>query len=227
MTEYSVPLHNRLGRFIGRPIFRLIFHLLSDVRIYGKQNIPAKGPYIITLNHVSLFDPPLLMAFWPTPPEGVGAIEVWQRPGQNILVQIYGCIPVHRGEYDRQLLDTMVTALKSGYPLLLAPEGVRSHGHGMNRAHPGVAYIADKTGAPVVPVGVAGTKDDFFDRAIRLKRPTAEVRIGKPITLPPVSGIGAERREALQANADKVMQAIATLVPPEYRGVYQSNDEVA
>ena len=225
MTPYSVPLFNRLARRVGRLILRLVFQLLSEVKIYGRENVPKEGPYIISVNHVSLYDPPLILAFWPTPPEAAGAIEIWSKPGQDILVRLYGCIPVHRGEYDRQLLDTVISVLKSGRPLVLDPEGARSHGLGMRRAHPGVAYIADKTGAPVIPVGVVGTTDDFFDRAIHFKRPKLEIRIGKSLILPSVNGTVAERREALQANADQVMLAIAALVPPEYRGVYQTSNE--
>jgi 1-acyl-sn-glycerol-3-phosphate acyltransferase len=90
---------------------------------------------------------------------------------------------------------------------------------------PGAAYIIEKTGVPVIPVGITGTTDDFFTRAIRFKRPLLEMRIGKPLNLPPVEGIGAARREALQANADQIMLAIAALVPPESRGVYRTSSE--
>jgi 1-acyl-sn-glycerol-3-phosphate acyltransferase len=119
----------------------------------------------------------------------------------------------------------MIAVLNSGKPLLLAPEGRRSHNHGMQRAMPGVAYIAEKTGTPVIPVGIVGTTDDFFDRAIHLRRPAVEMRIGKPMTLPKVEGKGAVRREALQANANQIMLAIASLLPPEYRGIYQTSSE--
>jgi hypothetical protein len=67
-----------------------------------------------------------------------------------------------------------------------------------------------------------GTTDDFLERALHFKRPRIEMRIGKPINLPGVEGKGAERREALQANADQIMQAIADLIPAEYQGVYQN-----
>ncbi len=227
MKSYSVPLTNRLARRVLRPIFRLVFHILSDVKIVGRGNVPKHGPYLITINHVSLFEPPFILSFWPTPPEGAGAIEIWSRPGQAILVRLYHGIPVHRGDFDRQLLDTMIAVLKSGRPLLLAPEGGRTHDLGMRRALPGVAYIVDKTGVPVVPVGIIGTTDDFMDRALHLKRPGLEMRIGKPLTLPQVEGKGATRREALQTNADKIMQAIAELMPPDYRGVYQTSRESA
>jgi len=225
MTAYSVPLANRLLRGVFRPIFRLIFYLLSDVKITGKENIPHSGAYLITINHISLFEAPLMAAFWPSAPEAAGAVEIWDRPGQSILVRLYGGIQVHRGEFDRQALESIIAALNSGRPLLLAPEGRRSHAPGMQRALPGAAYIIEKTGAPVLPVGIVGTTEDFFDRAIRMHRPTIEMRIGKPIHLPPVEGKGATRRAALQANADRIMLAIAALVPAEYRGVYQALGE--
>jgi 1-acyl-sn-glycerol-3-phosphate acyltransferase len=223
MKSYSVPIFNRIIRIVFRPIFRLVFHILSDVKIIGRENVPASGPYLITINHVSLFEPPFLLAFWPVAPEAAGAIEIWNRPGQNILVRGYHGIPVHRGEFDRQALSSMIAVLQSGRPLLLAPEGGRTHELSMRRALPGVAYIIDKTRVPVVPVGITGTTDDFLDRALHLKRPGIEMRIGKLVKLPPVEGKGAERREALQANADQIMQAIAELIPAEYRGVYQTS----
>jgi 1-acyl-sn-glycerol-3-phosphate acyltransferase len=222
MTEYSVPIINRLARRVLRPVFRLVFHVLSDVKIVGRENVPKRGSYLITINHISLFEPPFILSFWPTPPEGAGAVEIWSRPGQAILVRLYHGIPVHRGEFDRQLLDTMIAVLKSGRPLLLAPEGGRTHDLGMRRALPGVAYIVDKTGVPVIPVGIIGTTDDFFNQVSHLRRPRLEMRIGKPFNLPMVEGKGAARREALQANADQIMQAIGDLMPPEYRGVYDA-----
>lgn len=227
MTQYSVPFHNRVFRRLFRPLFRLIFHLLSDVKINGKENIPAHGGYLITINHISLFEPPFMLAFWPIAPEGAGAIEIWNRPGQSILVRLYGGVQVHRGEFDRQALEKMIAALSSGRPLLLAPEGRRSHTHGMQRALPGAAYIVEKSGVPVLPVGIVGTSDDFFTRAIHMQRPRIEMRIGKPFILPPVAGKGAVRREALQANADQIMLAIAALIPPEYHGIYTATKEPA
>ena len=227
MRQYSVPFANRIFRGIFRPIFRLVFYLLSDGKIIGKENIPTHGPYMVTINHISLFEAPFIAAFWPKPLEAAGAVEIWDRPGQATLVRLYGGIQVHRGEFDRQVLETMIAALKSGRPLLIAPEGRRSHAPGMQRAMPGVAYIVEKTGVPVLPVGFVGTTEDFLSRAIHFQRPRIEMRIGKPIILPPVEGKGATRRESLQANADRIMLAIAALIPPEYHGVYRSSKEPA
>ena len=101
---YSVPTKVRIARGFLRPTFRLIFHAISQVKIIGKENVPPRGAYLIAFNHISLFEPPLICAFWPVAPEAMGAAEVWERPGQSLLARWYGGIPVHRDQYDRQLI---------------------------------------------------------------------------------------------------------------------------
>jgi 1-acyl-sn-glycerol-3-phosphate acyltransferase len=219
-VAYIVPLHTQTFRALMRPVFRLIFHILSQVRIQGLENVPKHGPYLIAINHISLYEPPFILAFWPTPLEAAGAVEIWQRPGQNMLVRLYGGIPVHRGNYDRSLIETMLAVLQSGRPLLIAPEGGRGHQIGMRQALPGAAYIIDQAGVPVIPVGIVGATDDFLENALHGKRPIIEMRIGQVIHLPTINGKGEQRRLARQRNTDLIMHRIAALLPPEYRGVY-------
>ncbi len=211
-------------RWLARPFIRLVFGLilriLSPIRILGRRNVPRGKPYIVAMNHVSLFEAPFVAAFWPEQLEVMGAVDVWSRPGQNILARMWGGIPVHRGDYDRALFDKVLAALRSGYPLLIAPEGGRSHKPGMKLAKPGVAYLVEQSGMPVIPVGIVGTTDDFFHKASKGKRPLLEMRIGKPLNLPPVEGKGEARRASRQRNADLVMRTIAGLLPEDYRGVY-------
>ena len=221
MTEpYKVPLHARVARSILRPIFKGLFYLLAKVEVQGYENVPAQGAYLVCVNHVSLFEPPLLLAFWPVMPEAAGAAEIWERPGQATLARLYGGIPVHRGQYDRKLLEVLVAVLHSGRPLLIAPEGRRSHTPGLQRGLPGVAYIVEKTGVPVVPVGVTGVNDDFLKRALQLHRSRLRMRIGKPFFVPEGNAQGKKRREIRQQNVDYIMRRIAELLPPEYQGVY-------
>jgi 1-acyl-sn-glycerol-3-phosphate acyltransferase len=73
---------------------------------------------------------------------------------------------------------------------------------------------------PVVPVGIVGTTEDYWQRATRGQRPALEIRIGKPIILPEITTKGADKHEARQQNADLVMRYLAGLLPEEYRGVY-------
>jgi 1-acyl-sn-glycerol-3-phosphate acyltransferase len=209
-----------LARPFVRVVLRLLFRILAPVKITGSKNVPLRTPYIAAINHVSLFEAPFVGVFWPEQLEALGASDVWDRPGQNILARMWGGIPVHRGDFDRAAVEGVVSALRGGSPLLIAPEGGRSHVPGMRQAKPGIAYIAEQTGLPVVPVAIVGTTDDFFKKASKGKRPLLEMRIGKPFQLPPVEGKGAERRESRQRNADLVMRHIAGLLPEAYRGFY-------
>jgi len=219
-NAYRVPLRFKIIRPVTKFVFRGIFRALARVRILGKENIPYGKPYVVAMNHVSIFDPPFVGAFWPEQLEIIGAIDVFSKPGQGQLLKLYGVIPVHRGDYDRPLLTRIIAIIKSGVPLLIAPEGARSHEPGMHPAKPGIAYIVEKTNAPVVPVGLVGTTEDFWQRASRGQKPALEMRIGKPITLPLITARGTEKHTARQKNADLVMSYLAGLLPEEYRGVY-------
>ena len=220
MGEYSVPLKYRLTRPILRWVFRGIFHILARVKVTGRENVPFGKPYVTAINHISLYDPPFAAAFWPEALEIIGASDVFDRPGQGQLLRLYGVTPVHRGEYDRALLEWTVGVIRAGRPLMIAPEGGRSHVTAMRRAEPGIGYIIEETRVPVMPAAIFGTTDDFWERARRGEKPVLEMRIGKPVILPPIEEKGTARREARQHNADLVMRHIAGLLPLEYRGVY-------
>jgi len=217
---YQVPLRFKIIRPMIKRLFRGIFHVLGRVKIVGKENIPFGKPYVVAMNHVSIFDPPFAAAFWPEHLEIIGAEDVFAKPGQGQLLKIYGVIPVHRGDYDRALLSRIIRIIRSGFPLLIAPEGGRSHVPAMRGAKPGVAYIIEKTGVPVLPVGLIGTTEDYWQRSRRGERPLLEMRIGRPIHLPEITARGTERHAARQRNADLIMSYLAGLLPDEYRGVY-------
>jgi 1-acyl-sn-glycerol-3-phosphate acyltransferase len=218
--SYNIPPHIQLNRLFLRPGINLLFRILGRVKVSGKENVPLGKPYVIAMNHISIFDPPLAVSFWPEEPEVIGAADVFEKKGLGTILSMYGVIPVHRGDYDRFLLDKIMAILKSGRPLVIAPEGGRSHQLAMRRAMPGVGYIVEHAQVPVIPVGLVGTTDDFWQRATHGEKPLLEVRIGKPIIFPPILEKGAERREARQKNSDLVMRHIAGLLPEEYHGVY-------
>jgi 1-acyl-sn-glycerol-3-phosphate acyltransferase len=218
--NYRIPLHIQFNRLYLRVGIRTIFKILGRIKVVGQENVPLGKPYVIAINHISIFDPPLAVSFWPEQPEVIGAADVFEKKGQGTLLSLYGVIPVHRGEYDRALLEKILAIIKSGRPLVIAPEGGRSHEAAMRRAKPGIGYIIEHTQVPVMPVGLVGTMDDFWQRAKRGEKPPLEMRIGKPIFFPPITEKGAERRQARQKNADLVMRYIAGLLPEEYHGVY-------
>ena len=219
-NEFHLSSSVRLRRVLLRGVIRSLFCLLARVRLVGLENVPRGTAYMAAVNHMSIYDPPFLLSFWPEILQGIGAVDVFDKPIQGELLKMYGVVPVHRGQYDRELLDAVLKMLAAGYPVMIAPEGGRSHAFAMRRAKPGVAYIIDEARVPVVPVGIVGTTDDFLKRGLRGGRPTLELRVGQPFRLPPIEGRGEARRRARQHNADLVMQHIASLLPPEYRGVY-------
>lgn len=210
--------------FFTRPLLRFvvggIVRILGRLRITGPENIPLGRPYVVAVNHVSIIDPPVVLAFWPEMLEAIGASDVFDKPIQGQMVRMYGTIPVHRGDYDRALIEKILALLKAGRPMLIAPEGGRSHMTAMRRAKPGVGFILQKAAVPVVPVGLVGTTGDFLQRGLRGEHPQIEIHIGKPIQLPAVPEGAAARRAARQQVADLVMSHIAGLLPEEYRGVY-------
>jgi 1-acyl-sn-glycerol-3-phosphate acyltransferase len=220
---YQVPLFSRICRTLFKPLFRGLFFTLASIKISGVENIPFKQPYIATFNHVSMYDPPFIVSCWPEMLEIMGASVVWEKPFEGTLARMYHGIQVHRGEYDRVVFDKVLSVLESGRPLLMSPEGGRTHITALRRAKPGLAFIVERAGVPVVPVGLVGTTGDFFAQLRDGRRPKLEMHIGKPIHLPTLTGTGEERRESRQLNADLVMQHIAGLLPENYRGVYTEN----
>jgi 1-acyl-sn-glycerol-3-phosphate acyltransferase len=217
---YRIPLKYRITRPLLIFGFQVLFSLFARVTVTGIENVPRGRPYVVAMNHVSIFDPPFVASFWPEQMEIIGASDVFERPGQGLILKSYGVIPVHRGEYDRPLFTRIISVIKAGYPLLIAPEGSRSHVPGMQRAMPGLSYIIEQTKVPVVPAAIVGTTKDFLHKARRVERPPLEMHVGSPIMLPEITAKGKERHEARQANSDLVMRHLAGLLPEKYRGVY-------
>jgi 1-acyl-sn-glycerol-3-phosphate acyltransferase len=202
-------------RFIGR---RLLFAAFSHPIVSGTENIPPHSGYIIAFNHLSIFDPPFLVCHWPYPPEWIGAAEMFHERDKKLLVTMYGGIPLDRDNLDRRALRNAEIVLKCGYPLMIAPEMRITRQPGLRRAHTGISYLAQQTGAPVLPVGITGTGANFLSEVKKLKKPTVKMKIGRLIFLP---GVGDNRKVEMQRNADIVMANIARLLPEEYRGYYE------
>ena len=192
--------------------------------------LPVKGsccyPYLIAINHVSLYDPPFVISFWPIIPEAVGAAEIWTKRGQSTLARLYGGIPIRRGQYDRESLDRVLEALRSGRPLVIAPEGTRSHKPGLQRAQPGIAFILEQLNVPVIPVGIVGTTEDLLREGLRARRPNLEMHIGEKIQFATYQLKGEAKKLERQKVADEIMFRIAELLPESYRGIYTSQESL-
>ncbi len=224
--QYLVPLHIRINRRFLRLFFRGLFHLLGKVELYGMDKIPKHNKYVIAFNHVSLVEIPFIGAFWPKIVEIIGATVVWGRPGVAIVARMWEGIQVKRTEFDREVFRKVKMVIDAGFPLMISPEGTRSHTPGLARGKPGVAYIIDKAKVPVLPVAVVGNTIDFLRQGIRGKRPTIQMFVGDLINMPPLTGRGEERRDMRQQNTDIIMARIAEMLPESYQGVYSDYEKI-
>lgn len=202
-----------------RAIFKLIRRLLLvDLTVTGRENIPAQGPYLVAVNHMSAADTPLLLIAFPPLPWRFFAGEKWQSHWlYGPLMGWLGAIYINRGEADRRALKEALAAIKAGSVFGLAPEGSRSKNGALNAAKDGAAYLASRSDTPILPVGIVNS-DVLFANVRQLRRTAIEVRIGESFMLPEI-GRRARSRD-LSAYTHYIMIHIAALLPPRYHGYY-------
>lgn len=177
------------------------------------ERVPARGPYIVVANHVNWKDPPAIELTFRVAIRFMAKQEAFEMFFLGGLLRGIGCFPVRRGEADRRAMVTCLQVLRVGNPLGFFPEGTRSRDHRLHRAHPGIAFLARRSGVPIVPVGVTGTAE------ATLRRSDIRVRVGEPFQ---VDSLGLDAGADGQAVADAIMRKVAELLPPDMRGEYAS-----
>lgn len=203
---------------ILRAVFNAAFGLIARRETMGVENLPAEPPYMLTTNHISIFDVPLLMTVFPHVVRAFIAAKHKRNPPYALLVILARSIWVRRGEVDRQALREAMRVFERGEVLGMAPEGTRARGpYALQKGKPGPAYLATRANALIVPVGITGT-EKIKDELRHLRRAHVRVAIGKPFLLPET---GRVRGEKLELYTDLIMNRIAELLPVQYRGVYE------
>lgn len=218
-------------RAVLRSVAKLLTSLLLRARVGGLENFPRRGPAVIVFNHLGDTDAVLMMAKLPyrSPAEGLGKIELNDHWLVGPVFRAYGIIWVHRGRPDRKALRAALDALAQGRVVALAPEGRQSVIGGLEDGNPGAAFLALKSGAPVVPVGLTGTENsNVFGHLKRWKRAPVSLTVGKPFYLKRQAegdDAGTKSQRAMREATRQIMEAIARLLPESYRGNYKSNPE--
>ena len=199
---------------LGFPIVRAIAAFLAPWRLEGAQNIPRSGGYILVSNHINWKDPPWIEFALGRAIRYMGKRELFETPVIGFALRAIGAFPVRRGEVDRGALQMALAVIAAGQPLGFFPEGHRSESGQLIRGRPGIAYVAQHSGAPIVPLAVSGTRrarlGAFWRRDILFS-------VGPPFR---ASDLGATPNDQ-QAVADAIMRRVAALLPPEQRGVYR------
>ncbi len=208
-------LRRRVLRFLLRTIgFTLLVKL---DRVEGLEYFPRTGPAILYMNHIAFVDPIVLLHVAPRDIVPMAKIEVYEYPVVGVLPKIYGVIPVRRGEVDRRALREALAVLRAGEVLLIAPEGTRNPS--MQRAREGLAYLAARTGAPLIPVAMEGTEGfPSLPFLPRWRQPGAQVRFGRPFRFR--QDLGRPDRALLRKMTDEAMYILAAMLPPHRRGIY-------
>jgi len=185
-------------------------------------HVPAQGPLILIANHVNFLEVPLLYThLQPRTVTGFAKIETWHNPAMGLLFDLYGAIPLRRGEADVAAFRRGLAILEAGHILAVAPEGTRS-GHGrLGRGHPGVVMLALRSGAPLLPMAYYGG-ESLRRNVARLQRTDFHIVVGQPFYLD-ASGVKMTR-EVRQQMVDEIMYQLAALLPPAYRGHYSNLD---
>lgn len=203
----------------------LVQRILCRLVVIGRENIPAEGPYILAVNHLSTADIGIVFVGFPAQEWRYFAGEKWAKhPLWGPLMSWLGVIFINRGEVDRRALREALAALKEGATFALAPEGTRSKTGYMQAGRDGAAYLASQARVPILPVGISNT-DVLFANVRRLRRITVTMRIGTLFALPDLG-----RRPRGQDLGDftcLIMTHIAALVEPRHRGAYGDSPALA
>jgi 1-acyl-sn-glycerol-3-phosphate acyltransferase len=197
-------------------ILRGLIHIFMRIRLHNVERMPATGGVILIINHVHAFDPFVVLPWFGRDVTPMAKVESFENPWTRLMVEPYGSIPVHRGELDLQAVRAAMEVINAGGIVLMSPEGTRSPTGALIRGQEGLAFLATRTKATIVPVGVIGTPH-VVPQVFRLKRPTVDIVVGEPFQL---KTEGKASREKLQQLTDDAMRRLAELLPEPMRGVY-------
>lgn len=209
----------RLGRFLLRDVFTspFLMPLAFKMTFTGLENIPQTGPTIAMINHIAASDPGFVMIAvknrFVVP---FSKIENFEIPVLNWFVRWWGMVPVKRGEVDRFALQVSIDLLQRGNFMVLAPEGTRNTA--LQEAKDGVVYLATKTNATVVPVGIDGTRE-FLSNVKRLRRTPVSINFGKPFRFK-TEGKTRVGRDQMARMSQQAMYQLSALLPEYRRGFY-------
>lgn len=226
MAEKLHPFRRRPLRFLMQKLSIPAFGLLTRLEINGVENLPEKGPLLVVGNHFSFIDPVAFVRMAPWPLDFVGGAVTPHAPlWTRIIPFLWGYHKLYRGTGSRDALRAAEEILKNDGILGIFPEG-GNWATILRPARPGTAFLAARTGATLIPVGLDGFTEVFPSLLKKGKRAKVTVNIGKPFGPFTATGSGRERREQLDEIGHEIMRHIAELLPQEVRGHYSDDPAI-
>ena len=215
----------RVLRGLLRRVAAVAFGALADLHIVGQENLPKGGPLLLVANHFSFIDPVAMVRVAPWPVEFVGGFRMPNAPAWTRWIPgLWGYYPVYRGTASRDALRAAEAVLAQGGVLGIFPEA-GNWATVLRPARPGAAFLAVRTGAPILPMGFHGLPD-VFPRLRERRRARVTLRIGRPFGPFRATGRGRARRQRLDEIGHEIMRHIAELIPPERRGHYSDDPAI-
>jgi len=211
----------KILHFLARPAFGI----LTKLEINGIENIPEKGPLMMVGNHFSFVDPVCFVRVAPPTLEFVGGADMPHAPlVTRIIPFLWGYHPLYRGTGAKDSLRAAEAILNQGGILGIFPEA-GNWATVLRPPRPGTAYLASRTNASLLPVGLVGM-NDIFSSLKRGRRARIQINIGKPFGPFRAEGHGQSHREQLEEIGHEIMHHIAELLPQEKRGHYSDNPAI-
>ena len=203
-----------------RWLIRFVINLIARVEVYGYENLPTEGNFVIATNHLGIIDAPMAYYALDRWDLFIPVAEKWEDIAfYRWLGKYFNFIFIDRFNPDIKAMRKIIKVMDEGNNLIIAPEGTRSRVGSMIEGRPGVSYLATRLNQPIVPVALIGTEDKaLFGNLRRLRRTHIVVKAGKPFALPPLPR--ENRDQVLQEYTDEIMCRIGALLPEKYRGVY-------
>ena len=204
-----------------RFLIRILLRLIARFELRGRENVPLTGGMILASNHIGILD--ILMVYF-----GIDRTDLFIPVAEKFgkigwirwIAKYLNFLFVDRFNPDLKAIRTMIALMEDGKCLVIAPEGTRSLTGALNEGKPGVAYLAARSGFPVIPIAITGTADKVvLDNVKRFRKSRITLTGGKPFIIPPLPN--KDRDEALQKYTDEIMCQIAALLPEEKRGYYK------
>jgi len=215
--------------WILKAVLTPLLYGVFRVRVEGRHNIPAAGPVIYAANHRSFMDSIFLPLVLRRRMTFVAKAEYFDDPRSAWFFRAVGQIPIRRegGSASQRALDAATDVLDQGGQFGIYPEGTRTRDGLLHRGHTGVARLALRTGAPLVPVGLVGT-DEIQPTDSKMPRffRTVTVRFGRPIDLSHYEN-RADDHLALRQLTDELMFEIHELSGYEYSDTYATKSATA
>ncbi len=188
----------RVSYAFVRGLLHAVFSLFGRVRILGRENIPATGAFILAPVHRSNVDFGLASLVTRRPMRFMGKDSIWKVGLLGRFVSMLGAFPVHRGAADRESLRVCTAVIEGGSPLVMFPEGQRRSGPVVEELYDGTAFLAARTGVPIIPVGIGGS-ERMMPKGAKFLHPSKLVLVvGPPIPAPAAGDKGRASRSAVR-----------------------------